>query len=168
MSDDTGLIQVDENEALTQLLETAECAEDIDLRTRAEAGIPTTDDFIAVIESRSFIGECIRRSMVPAFSLQIQTFANALELQRKCRKALRLIFLSEKADAPEKGANVFEVLSQMAPGISVVVLANNGDPVSAEAAFSHGAKGYIPMTLGLDIAIEAVRFVLAGGTYVPI
>ena len=38
----------------------------------------------------------------------------------------------------------------------------------AKAAFCHGAKGYIPVTLGFDIAIEAVRFVLAGGTYVPI
>jgi DNA-binding NarL/FixJ family response regulator len=38
----------------------------------------------------------------------------------------------------------------------------------AKAAICHGAKGYIPVTLGFDIAIEAVRFVLAGGTYVPI
>ena len=30
------------------------------------------------------------------------------------------------------------------------------------------AKGYIPMTMGFEIAIEAVRFVLAGGTYVPV
>jgi DNA-binding NarL/FixJ family response regulator len=29
------------------------------------------------------------------------------------------------------------------------------------------AKGYIPMTMGFEIAIAAVRFVLAGGAYVP-
>ena len=37
-----------------------------------------------------------------------------------------------------------------------------------KAAICNGVKGYIPVTLGFDIAIEAVRFVLAGGTYVPI
>jgi DNA-binding NarL/FixJ family response regulator len=35
------------------------------------------------------------------------------------------------------------------------------------AVISCGAKAYIPMSVGFEIAIEAVRFVLAGGTYVP-
>jgi DNA-binding NarL/FixJ family response regulator len=48
------------------------------------------------------------------------------------------------------------------------VLAYNNDAEMAKAAIGHGVKGYIPVTLGFDIAIEAVRFVLAGGTYVPI
>ena len=30
-----------------------------------------------------------------------------------------------------------------------------------------GANGYIPMAMGFEITIEAARFVLAGGTYVP-
>jgi DNA-binding NarL/FixJ family response regulator len=34
-------------------------------------------------------------------------------------------------------------------------------------AIRHGAKGYIPVTTKFGIMIEAVRFVLAGGTYVP-
>ena len=50
----------------------------------------------------------------------------------------------------------------------VIVLGYNNDPETARAAIGLGAKGYIPVTLGFDIAIEAVRFVLAGGTYVPI
>ena len=36
------------------------------------------------------------------------------------------------------------------------------------AVIGCGAKGYIPMTMGFEITVEAVRFcVLAGGTYVP-
>jgi DNA-binding NarL/FixJ family response regulator len=35
------------------------------------------------------------------------------------------------------------------------------------AVIGYGAKGYIPMTMGFELAVEAVRFVLAGGTYVP-
>ncbi len=60
------------------------------------------------------------------------------------------------------------MISQIAPGVPIIVLAYNGDAEIAKTAISHGAKGYIPATLRFDIAIEAVRFVLAGGTYVPI
>ena len=48
------------------------------------------------------------------------------------------------------------------------MLAYNNETEVAKAAIGNGAKGYIPVTLGYDIAIEAVRFVFAGRTYVPI
>ncbi|MFY9970270.1 MAG: response regulator transcription factor [Roseiarcus sp.] len=168
MSDNTPLIQVDGNQARTPFLETVARSREIESGGPAEIGSPTADEFIAVIESRTFIGECIRRSMLPAFPLQIETFSDAVELQRKCRKQPRLILLSEIEDTNDEGANVFKSLSQIAPGTPVVVLATTSGPERAKAAISHGAQGYIPITLGLDITIEAVRFVLAGGTYVPI
>jgi DNA-binding CsgD family transcriptional regulator len=58
-------------------------------------------------------------------------------------------------------------LSELFPGIPVIVLADKTDPQLALTAIHHGARGYIPFTMGFDIAVEAVRFVLAGGTYVP-
>ena len=60
-----------------------------------------------------------------------------------------------------------KVLSELAPRIPVIVLAYNNDTELARTAICHGAKGYIPVTMGFEIAVEAVRFVLAGGTYVP-
>ena len=60
------------------------------------------------------------------------------------------------------------MISQVAPRIPIIVLAYNDDAEMAKTAICHGAKGYIPVTLRFDVAIEAVRFVLAGGTYVPI
>ena len=102
------------------------------------------------------------------FPLQIQTFSGAIEIQRKCQKLPKLILLSAVEDNEEANASVFKILSQFAPEIPVIVLAHNDDTELAKAAICHGAKGYIPVTLGFDLAIEAVRFVLAGGTYVPI
>ena len=149
------------------LLEIPERSVEINLHADCK---PASDSrrIIAVIESRTFIGECIRRSMLPAFPLQIQTFSDVLELQRKYGKLPKLILLCELEDNKEKSANVLESLSRIAPDTPVVVLASIGGPESAKAAISHGAEGYIPITLGLDVAIEVVRFVLAGGTYVPI
>jgi DNA-binding NarL/FixJ family response regulator len=58
-------------------------------------------------------------------------------------------------------------LSELVPRVPVIVLADKSDADLARTAIRHGAKGYIPCTLGFNIAVEAVRFVLAGGTYVP-
>jgi DNA-binding NarL/FixJ family response regulator len=167
MGDNTGLVRVNEVQALTRFLKTAERSEEIDVHGSGETVSTITDEFIAVIESRIFIQECIRRSMQSAFPLQIQTFPNAIELQRKCHKLPKLIVLSAIEDNKEANGNIFKILSQIAPGIPIIVLAHNKDNELAKAAIRQGAKGYIPVTLGFDIAIEAVRFVLAGGTYVP-
>src|ERR1700686_4752299 len=86
-----GLIQVDDNQALTRLLETPERSVEINLHADVQASSQITDEYIAVIESRTFIGECIRRSMLPAFPLQIQTFSDVLELQKKYGKLPKLI-----------------------------------------------------------------------------
>jgi DNA-binding NarL/FixJ family response regulator len=163
VGDSVGLIKFDGARAVTQLLETAERSEDIGPHASGEV---VTDRFIAVIESRTFIRECIRRSMQSAFQLHIQTFSEVVELQR--HQLPNLILISEIQDNRGSGANDFKLLSQIAPRIPIIVLAYNNDPEIAKAAIGHGVKGYIPVTLGFDIAIEAVRFVLAGGTYVPI
>jgi DNA-binding NarL/FixJ family response regulator len=166
MGDNIDLIPVDGARAVTQLLETSERSEEIGPHGEADSKI--TDGFIAVIESRTFIRECIRRSMQSVFPLQIQPFSDAIELQRGCYKLPKLILLSAIEDDKKGNGNVFEILSKIAPRIPIIVLAHTNDTETAMAAISHGAKGYIPVTLGFDIAIEAMRFVLAGGTYVPI
>ena len=106
--------------------------------------------------------------MQSVFPLEIQTFSGAVELQQKCHDLPNLILLSAIEGSKATGANDFKILSQIAPRIPIIVLACNNDAQMAKAAIRHGAKGYIPVTLGFDIAVEAVRFVLAGGTYVPI
>ena len=168
VGDNIGLIQLNEAQALIQPLETDGYYEKIGLRASGNAASTKTDGFIALIESRIFIRECIRRSMQSAFPLQIQTFSEAVELQQKCHNLPNLILLSAIEESKEASANDFKILSQIAPRIPIIVLACNNDAQMAKAAIRHGAKGYIPVTLGFDIAIEAVRFVLAGGTYVPI
>ena len=168
MGDYIGPIQLSKAEELIEPLETGGYYDNIDLRASGDAASTKTDGFIALIESRVFMGECIRRSMQSAFPLQIQTFSEAAELQQKCHSLPSLILLSASEESNEASADDFKILSQIAPRIPIIVLACNNDAQMAKAAIRHGAKGYIPVTLGFDIAMEAVRFVLAGGTYVPI
>ena len=124
--------------------------------------------FIAVIESRTFIRECIRRSVQSAFPLPVLTYSTAVELEQQHLVASPgLIILSWAEDNKGASINALKVLSELAPRIPVIVLAYNNDAELARTAICHGAKGYIPVTMGFEITVEAVRFVLAGGTYVP-
>jgi DNA-binding NarL/FixJ family response regulator len=167
VGENMGFIQPDPAQGLGQFLETAGCSGEC-LHTSGQAVSTISDEFIALIESRTFIRECIRRSMQAAFRLQIQTFSEPIELQSNCHELPKLILLSAIEDNKENNGSIFKILSQIAPRIPIIVLASNNDTEMAKAAFCYGVKGYIPVTLGFDIAIEAVRFVLAGGTYVPI
>jgi DNA-binding NarL/FixJ family response regulator len=165
MQDNLDRIPVENALALTRLQKTSERSEEIG---RFEAGSAEADGFIAVIESRTFIRECIRRSVQSAFPLQVLTYSTVIELeQQHLLTSPQLIIYSWVEGNKEASINALKVLSELAPGIPVIVLAYSNDTELARTSITHGAKGYIPATMGFEIAIEAVRFVLAGGTYVP-
>src|ERR1700733_8877876 len=135
---------------------------------REEGGNPKINWLIAVIESRIFLQECIRRSMQSAFSFPILTCSTLSELELGLKAAsVAIVILSWMEASDEVNTNVLNALSELVPNVPVVVLAQKNDVDLARTAIRHGAKGYIPCTLGFDITVEAVRFVLAGGTYVP-
>jgi len=124
--------------------------------------------FIAVIESSVFLRECIRRSLQSAFPLPVITYSSVSELQRQPRPVgPTLVALSLLEVGKEASFCTLKTLPESFPGIPVIVLAYKNDPELALTAIRYGAKGYIPFTMEFAVAVEAVRFVLAGGTYVP-
>ena len=168
MVDDATCIPIDEARAETPFSATLRLSEEIDVRRAYGGGEAKLGGFIAVIESRTFIRECIRRSVQSAFPLPVLTYSTAIELeQQHLLTSPQLIIFSWVEDNKEASTNALKVLSELAPRIPVIVLAYNNDAELARTAICHGAKGYIPVTMGFEITIEAVRFVLAGGTYVP-
>jgi len=102
------------------------------------------------------------------FPLPVLTYSTAIELeQQRLLISPQLIIFSWVEDNKEASTHALKVLSELSPGTPVIVLAYNHDAELARTAICHGAKGYIPVSLGFQITIEAVRFVLAGGSYVP-
>jgi DNA-binding NarL/FixJ family response regulator len=63
----------------------------------------------------------------------------------------------------EASVSALKLLLELVPTVPVVALAPVDDADLARTALRLGAKGYIPVAKGLEIAIEAVHFVLAGG-----
>jgi DNA-binding NarL/FixJ family response regulator len=126
------------------------------------------DAFVAVVESSPFLRECIRRTMQSTLSATVATYSTLSELgaQRNGASA-DLVILSLLEATSEARANALKDLSEFASNRPVIALASTNDVGLARAAIGYGAKGFIPVTMGFEIAIEVMRFVLAGGTYVP-
>ncbi len=51
--------------------------------------------------------------------------------------------------------------------IPLIVLCDHEDTAAALDAFRMGVRGYIPASVGLSVALEAIRLVGAGGTFIP-
>jgi DNA-binding NarL/FixJ family response regulator len=126
------------------------------------------DAIVAVVEGRPFLRECIRRGMQSALSISVQTYSTLSELGAQSNGASAdLIVLSLLEASSDAGADALKELPEFASGRPVIVLASTNDAGLARAAIHFGAKGFVPVTMGFEIAIEVMRFILAGGTYVP-
>ena len=126
------------------------------------------DRTIALVESRPFLRECIGRSLQSAFSAPVVTFSSLSELgEHPCGASAALVILSLIEVSSDTWANALKDLSEAVSRRPVVALASTNDVDLVRAAIRHGAKGYIPLTMGFDIAVQAIRFVLVGGTYIP-
>jgi DNA-binding NarL/FixJ family response regulator len=126
------------------------------------------DAVVAVVESSPFLRECIRRSMQSTLSATVATYSTLSELGAQLNGApADLVILSLLEVSSDACANALKDLSEFASGGPVIALASSNDVGLARAAIGYGAKGFIPVTMGFEIAIEVMRFVLAGGSYVP-
>ncbi|MGO9419555.1 LuxR C-terminal-related transcriptional regulator, partial [Roseiarcus sp.] len=126
------------------------------------------DRTIALVESRPFLRECMGRSLQSAFSVPVVTFSSLSELgEHPCGASAALVILSLIEASREAWASALKDLAEGVSRRPVVTLASTNDVELARATIRHGAKGYIPLTMGFDSAVEAIRFVLVGGTYVP-
>jgi DNA-binding NarL/FixJ family response regulator len=137
-------------------------------RRARQADSEEVDAFVAVVESRPFLRECIRRSMQSALSISVLTYSTLSELGAQHQDTPAQLVVLSLIDASRQAcANALKDLSEFSSGGPVIALASMNDADLARAAIHSGAKGYVPVTMGFEIAIEVMRFVLAGGTYVP-
>ncbi|MBC8022696.1 MAG: response regulator transcription factor, partial [Burkholderiales bacterium] len=58
-------------------------------------------------------------------------------------------------------------LQERHPGLPIVLMSGEDDPVLMREAIEHGALGFIPKSSSGDVILNALRLVLSGGTYLP-
>ena len=113
---------------------------------------------IAVIESRAVMQDCIRRSMQSAFSVPVMTYATVTDLEGQLWKASPSLVIFSLMQGNQATVSTLKVLLDLIPTVPVIVLASVNDMDAALTVLRLGAKGYIPVAKGFEIAIEAVRF----------
>lgn len=134
-----------------------------------DLGPPASEKRLIVVDSQAFFHECIQRYLETALTLPVQVFSSISELSEQAiaSGSVRLLMIFLADSDPKESAHALDMLANFARLIPSVILSSRHDLAMMRAVMSYGAKAYIPMNMGFGTAIEVVRFVLAGGTYVP-
>jgi DNA-binding NarL/FixJ family response regulator len=124
-----------------------------------------TTKIITIIDENSFLRECIKRSLQSVFPFRILTYSdiNDFRLNKGRQKSSIIIF--SLCIIKEYDVDLLNELSEIQPNTSIIVLGPRADFISA--VIHPGVRGYIPVTMNFEVVVEAVRVVLAGGTYIP-
>ena len=128
----------------------------------------STSGNIAIIESNPFLGVCIARAISNSLGCSAKVFSVAEEFIKENGASKTAAVVLSCANQTNGGIQRdLELIFATDAGLPTIVLGQGDDPEAALFAISRGAKAYIPTSLRWEIALEAIRIVLAGGTYLP-
>jgi len=71
-----------------------------------------------------------------------------------------------KVTDPAVGEEISALVAEVQP-TPVIIMAESPEFAQVVKVFDHGAKGYVPSSTRLEICVEAVNLVIAGGTFLP-
>jgi DNA-binding NarL/FixJ family response regulator len=122
-----------------------------------------------VIEPRQLIRDCLARALRAASGYEVIAFSSVEEWLNVCERTPANILLLSGFDrfGSDELANKINHLNQAKTRVPAILLSDAEDMGDVVNALNKGVKGYIPTNLSLDIAIEAMRLIKAGGVFVP-
>ena len=125
---------------------------------------------IVVIHCRAVFRDCFVRCLEVSYrDHEIFSFANVAEWhsskEPNALAAAVIIIVIDSGDASNVAG--LEFLETAAANIPVVIVSDVDDLDHIVRTLKSGVRGYIPTSLPFNIAVEAVRLVKAGGTFVP-
>jgi len=124
---------------------------------------------IVVIDHRVLIRDCLVRCLkIMNGNCVALAFASVEEWQQVAAEhpSPAMIVLCPEGRKDDEIEHDLALLSAGA-NVSVVIVSEAEDIDHILAALDSGARGYIPTSVTLDVAVEAMRLVEAGGTFIP-
>jgi DNA-binding NarL/FixJ family response regulator len=85
----------------------------------------------------------------------------------ECRSTQFRMVLLDLGLSTSDGLDTLDAFRNSVPNVPVIVLSGDEQPQHIRAAIDRGAVGYVPKSHTADLMIAALRFVLAGGIYLP-
>lgn len=124
---------------------------------------------IVIIDNRSLIRECLARSLRNITDAQIVSFPTVdawLEVADKYSPSAILLCIAGKPRDPQVQRQL-ALVAQGSSRVPTIVMGEAEEPDQIIETLERGARGYIPMSLSLAIAVQALRLVAEGGVFVP-
>jgi len=142
--------------------------EALSLTPRPDGGSP----LISIIDPRTLGRDILARALeAPECGFRSRAFACLNDWLRndQIRGDTAAILLGIGAtDADDPGlAEDLQLLAREFSHIPAIVMGDIEDPSQVLGILSHGARGYIPTSVSLAVAIQAISLARAGGLFVP-
>ena len=124
---------------------------------------------IVVIEPRIFIRECLTQCLRLVLGYSVTSFPSVDAFLAVSDSLSASVIILSNADKPAAAAvrRQLFLLKQARNQVPTIILNDLDDPDEVMGALNGGARGYIPTSVPLQVAIEAMRLVKAGGVFVP-
>jgi DNA-binding NarL/FixJ family response regulator len=127
---------------------------------------------VALIDRRVLDRECLARGLQACRTdLDILPFSSVEDWRgaRAFHGEVSTILLSIGGQRPDETTveAALYSLSREFPSIPTVILADSDEALNVVLALDRGARGYIPTSVGLQVAVEAVNLARAGGIFIP-
>jgi DNA-binding NarL/FixJ family response regulator len=131
---------------------------------------PNALTVIGFVDSYSFTRECIAASLqMAAADLRVLPYSSCADAVNNDVQHDLFLFLWHSEDSEHERRELTAANKALTPLAPVIVLCAAEQFESISHAFEKGARGYIPLrSTPPGLAIEIIRFVKAGGTFVPL
>jgi DNA-binding NarL/FixJ family response regulator len=117
--------------------------------------------------TRGQIGELLAKAFPEHTLVSASTCEEMLETTGFGGPNLVIVYIRSARLSTPWVQSTLELLRVRLPEASAVVLSDKDDAEEVDRALTHGARGYIPTSVECEVAVAALRFISAGGTFVP-
>jgi DNA-binding NarL/FixJ family response regulator len=126
---------------------------------------------VVIIDPRILMRDCLARALEQSGGgLRVLTFSSIEEWNKAgaSGEEPELVIVKATGRRPSSGPSAeYDALKKLASMVPTVLLSEAEDAEQILSALECGIRGYIPTSVTIDVAVEAMRLVRAGGTYIP-
>ena len=134
--------------------------------------VPSKGTTIVVIEPRTFFRDCIARALKSTLAFNVLVIGSLRELAEFVAKRsdrdnfVAVLCMVGIAEGESRRAEMVQFIAT-ASQFPTIVISDSEEGDDIVEALELGVKAYIPTNTQLEVMIEAIRMVKAGGTFVP-
>ncbi|WP_026481512.1 response regulator transcription factor [Ahrensia sp. 13_GOM-1096m] len=129
------------------------------------------DGYVLLIDHRALDRDCLARSL-KANKPEIEYVTAAslnewiLEYAGDVPSAVVFVIGSSSIDEAKNYEMIAELVHKL-PKSPLIIVSDKEELGQMLRALQHGARGFIPSSVGIDVAIEAISLARAGGVFLP-